>query len=285
MSARLSLREQQSWFALASTDAGGSLEGGARASRLLGRSLPIEQCLTEGPNLSAAERLAIYNDGYFARLIECLADDYPALQYLVGEEQFAVLARAYIRAFPSRSPSLNVYGARMAEFCRARPEPWAPFAVELARLEWALVEVVHAPSARGFTPAALSTIPAAAWKTARLRASPTLRLLSFEYPVNAYFQAFRDGSAPARPEPRRSWTAISRRGLPVTRTELEPAAAALLEDLLSGAPLESAVNELARRSEEPARIADELPRWLADWVASGFFSAVEGSCRARFGTG
>jgi hypothetical protein len=163
----------------------------------------------------------------------------------------------------------------MAELCRTRPEPWAPFAADLARLEWAVVEVIHAPSDAGLSADALAAIPAERWQTARLVASRTLRLLSFDYPANDYYQAFRDGRMPALPERRSSSAAVCRRGLPVTRTDLEPDAALLLEDLVAGFPLQRAVRELERRAFDPASVAHQLPGWLGCWVSSGFFSAIE----------
>lgn len=275
MTIDLRLSEQQRWFVMASTDPSGVHAGAELASRALGRSLSVDACLTAGPRLGAAERLAIYHEGYFARLVECLADDYPALQHFLGAGDFASLARAYIEKFPSRAPSLNAYGARMAEFCRTRSEPWAPFAADLARLEWAVVEAIHAPSTAGLSAEALAAIPAARWQTARLVPSRTLRLLNFDYPVNAYFQAFRDGLMPGVPERYSSSTAVCRRGLPVTRTDLEPDAALLLEDLLAGCPLDSAIRELERRAREPEVVAQKLPAWLGSWVSGGFFSAIE----------
>jgi hypothetical protein len=275
VTAELSLRDQQTWFAIASTHQDDVREGSELASRMLGRPLPIEHCLTDGPSLTAAERLAIYSDGYFARLVECVADDYPALQHCLGVEAFESLARAYIRAFPSRSPSLNAYGSGMAAFCCTRAEAWALFAADLARLEWALVEVIHAPSAPGLAADELSKIPADGWRTARFTPSPTLRLLDFEYPVNDYFQAFREGVAPGIPERHPTSTVVYRRGLPVIRMSLERPAAMLLAELLSGFPLESAVAELERRSRDRNDIVEKLPVWLGTWVANGFFSALE----------
>lgn len=271
MSPYLSLREQQRWFAAAGTHA----DGAALASRTLGRAVTIEECLTDGPALSAAERLEIYSAGYFGRLVECLADDYRAVAYLLGEERFFDLARAYIQKFPSRSPSLNAYGAEMAAFCRTRSEPWAAFAAELSRLEWALVEVIHAPAAGGLAADTLAAIPPARWQTARLVPSPTLRLLRFDYPVNAYFQAFLEDAAPGLPERLASTTAVFRRGLSLERMDLEPEAALLLEDLIIGCPLDSAIAEAARRSKGAADIAQRLPVWLGSWVTNGFFAAIE----------
>lgn len=268
------LRELQRWFASVTTHPEGVLEG--HASR--GRNQKLERLVTPGPQLSAIDRVQIYNDGYFARLVECLTDDYPALSYALGEETFSSLTRAYIEKYPSRSRSLNAYGQQMAAFCRTRTEPWAGFAAALARLEWALVEVVHEPASESLAPDALATIPAARWQTARLLPSRGLRLLGFDYPVNDFFQAFRDERAPEMPERCATATAVYRQGLALWRMGLEPRAALLLKDLVSGVPLAVAVATLETRSQA-AGTSDELarllPHWLGSWVQSGFFRGVE----------
>jgi hypothetical protein len=191
-----SLRELQRWFASVTTHPAGVLDGRLGHER----SQKLERLVTPGPRLSAVERVQIYQQGYFARLVECLLDDYPALSYALGDATFEALARAYIEKHPSRSRSLNAYGQHLATFCRSRPEAWASCAADLARLEWALVEVIHEPVDQRLAPDALAKIPAARWQTARLLPSRGMRLLDFDYPVNDFFQAFRDERAPELPE-------------------------------------------------------------------------------------
>src|SRR6185436_16376618 len=55
--------------------------------------LPIGRMLTRGPKLSVMKRLELYQYAYRARLVECLADDSPAVQYTIGHEEFEALAR------------------------------------------------------------------------------------------------------------------------------------------------------------------------------------------------
>ena len=258
------LRELQRWFASVTTRPEGVLDGPSP-----------ERLVTAGPQLSGLQRLQIYNDGYFARLRECLADDYPALRYALGEDGFAELARAYIAQFPSRSPSLNAYGKPMAAFCRTLSEPWADFAADLARLEWALVEIVHEPISPGLSPEALAALPPSRWQAARLVPSRCLRVLSFDYPVNQFFQAFRDEQAPEMPGRAASSAAIYRQGHALWRMDLDPRAALLLEDLISGAPLAAAVTALESRSRAAGEeLAQLLPQWLGSWVQCGFFRAI-----------
>jgi hypothetical protein len=267
------LRELQRWFASVTTHPDGVPERDADPER----RRKLERLVTPGPSLSAAERLQIYNDGYFARLEECLVDDYPALSYALGADAFSQLAREYIAAHPSRSPSLNAYGAQMAAFCRTRPSSWAGFAADLARLEWALVEVVHEPVTDGSCAEALAALSAARWQTARLVPSRGLRVLGFDHPVNDFFQAFRDGQEPSLPGAAPSAVAVYRQGLALWRMNLEPRAAVLLQDLISGVPLASAVARLERRypgQQAAEELAQRLPQWLGSWVSCGFFGAI-----------
>jgi len=72
--------------------------------------------VTDGPRMTARERLEVYRFGYRARLIECLADDYPVLAETLGETAFEKLCEGYIERFPSSSPSLNYFGRHMARY-------------------------------------------------------------------------------------------------------------------------------------------------------------------------
>jgi hypothetical protein len=268
------LRDLQRWLTSVITHPDGVFEGQVSQAR----SQKLERLIKPGPRLSAALRLQIYCDGYFARLIECLADDYPALCYALGEDTFSSLCRAYIEKHPSRSRSLNYYGAELASFCRTRTEAWAAFAADLARLEWSLVEVVHEPAPGGLAPDALAKVPAWRWQTARLLPSSSLRLLAFDYPVNDFYQAFREERAPEPPAAAPTATAVYRQGLALWRMGLEPRAALLLKKLLTGAPLAVAVEKLegrCRAEGTSADLAQLLPQWLGSWVQSGFFEGIE----------
>ena len=261
-----SLRDLQRWFAAASTHPRGAAAGSREASHALGApAAELESWITRGPGLSALERLQIYNEGYFARLVECLIDDYPALNHAIGAASFERLARAYIQQYPSRSPSLNAYGRRMSAFCRGRPDPWSAFASDLARLEWALVELVHAPAGSKLAPDALSRIPTERWPFVRFLPSPALSLLDFGFPVNEFYQAFRDGGEPELPAARTSATAVFRDGLRLWRLDLSETAAGLLRDLIHGMPLGPAIERLERRVQDTERLRSlggELQRWL-----------------------
>jgi hypothetical protein len=267
-----SLADQQAWFvrAVMTPESEADPEGAEHAEALL----------TPGPQLGALDRLEIYRRAYHARLIECLLDDYPAMAAVLGEIAFETLCRDYIARYPSGGPSLNAFGRHMSALCRdvrAAPTPLWAFCAELAELEWAIVEVIHAAAAPPLTMSALAAVPAKRWPEAVLGPTPALRLLHTRYPVNRYYQAFREGAAPPVPPAEASTVAVYRSGATVWRMDLGPPAAALLEALASGkslgAALEEGAAQLGGRSESEA--AATVSRWFQDWVASGLFCAVE----------
>jgi hypothetical protein len=259
------LREAQTWFADAVTT-----EAAARAA-------PANRWLTAGPRLDASERLAIYRRAYHARLVECLADDYPTLQAALGDDAFEALSSAYIARHPSTSPSLNAFGRHMAAHCASGPAlPHGAFAADLAALEWAIVEVIHAPSAEPLSAEALGSVPPDAWGAARLEPTPALRVVRTAYPVNAYYQAHRDGTNPPIPAPAQASTAVYRSGPTVWRMDLTLPMDALLSRLVSGATLgealEAATASLGDQPEDVA--AARVTGWFREWVSSGLFARV-----------
>jgi hypothetical protein len=220
--------------------------------------------------LPSAERIAVYQRAYFSRLVECLRDDYPALAHALGADEFEASCLEFIEAHPPTSASLNYYGAPLADFCATWRGPHAAFASELARLEWAVVECIHADAERSLDARELGAISEQQWTLARLIASPAAKLLATRYPVHAYYRAFLDGENPAPPALEASTIAVCRRGDRVSRFGVDPRFAGLLRRLMSGEPLASAL----ARAPADASAAAELQRAVSEWVACGLFAAV-----------
>ncbi|HYE07740.1 MAG TPA: DNA-binding domain-containing protein [Planctomycetota bacterium] len=280
--ARADLVALQRWFQSVVTDPASVESGVAAQARAqacgIADAADVERIVTPGPQMSALERLHIYHHAYHARLIDCLADDFPVLKHALGERAFQRLAAAVIARRPSRHPNLNHYGANLVAYVTGDegPVPKRAFAADLARLEWALVEAIHAPSAPALDLATLQAIPAERWAKARFTRSPTLRVLGFAHPVNCYLQEQREGGRPVIP--RRAWsaTAVYRRGFSVWRMDLTRPMAGLLEALLAGRTLEQALATLERTVPRADRavVESRVMRWFSEWVAGGFFAAV-----------
>jgi hypothetical protein len=264
----LGLRAQQEWFA-------------AIISTPQEHPAPVDErsaarLIAPSATLSSLERIDIYRGGYHARLIECLADDYPVLQHALGEDEFEVLCRRYIAQHPSRAPSLNYFGQFMADFCRSQPLSEPGFAADLATLEWAIVLSIHAPTADTIGFEDLSRVPNERWPSVRFRVNPSLKILHLDYPANAYLQAFRQGKDAVVPTARRTSVAVYRTGRSVWRLELEPAMVTLVESLANGATLEQGLAQVqaALSQESEQELAKKVTHCFQHSVSSGLFSAI-----------
>lgn len=142
------LGEVQRWMLTATTYPTGLREG-LRAAHA-GQGLDIHALIATPAGIDPHARLAIYANGYWLRLIECLQAEYPALSRLFGQELFAFFARAYLSQHPSSSPTLHALGARFPHFLRGSQRPRQGqqrqrFPLELAWIERALSEASRAP--------------------------------------------------------------------------------------------------------------------------------------------
>ena len=280
------LRALQHWFAaavmdprgVATTVEEGAVSEAAAASPAEGTlRVPmseLERVLVPSKTLAAIDRLAIYGDAYRARLVECLADDYPALKDAMGDDAFEELCLRYIARHPSTSPNLNGFGRHMAAFCHNEERPPLRFEGDLAALEWAMVEVLHAAAAEKLDLATLAGMPADRWAAARFAPGGAVRVVEFGYPVNAYFQAFRTDEGPCVPDPGWSATAIFRDGATIWRMDLSRAMHALLMMLFGGTALGPALEALAAAGQLTEAEGAEVMVWFRDWVGHGFFAGI-----------
>jgi hypothetical protein len=230
--------------------------------------------VTPSKTLSALERLAIYRTAYHARLIECLSDDYPVLKHALGDAEFAEICRGYVARHPSTGPSLNDFGRHMADFARTALTDVAGFAGDLAKLEWAVVLAIHAPTAPVLATEELAKVPAERWPEVRLVANPSLRILHFAYPVNDYFQAYRSGGAPSIPSGARASVAVYRTGRSIWRLPLTAAMVVLFESLAHGTALGPSLALLEPLLADDPEAAPRVMAWFRQGVSSGLFSGL-----------
>jgi hypothetical protein len=273
----VALRPLQEWLAAAVMHPEGVTASLQRGNALQGQQLDVdsvERVVLPSSTLSGLERIEIYHHAYHERLVECLADDYPALQHALGESPFEALCLAYITEHPSASPNLSFFGRRMSSFCRARPGPASAFSADLAALEWSMVEVLHEALTERLPEGALSAIPPSAWPTASFVSSHSVRVLELGYPVNAYFQAYNTDGQPSVPEPAWSATAVFRDGPTIWRMDLSRAMHVLITALFRGSSLGGALDALAVGGWVTDEDAPQVMRWFHDWVRYGFFERV-----------
>ena len=268
--------------------------GSSEAQQLirLGRD-QLEQVILRSQKLTAGERLSIYANAYYARLVECLGECFPIFRKALGEEVFSRFALEYLQRYPSQSYTLDHLGQNFTRFLReTRPDRsddgsrpaktnWPDFLFDLATLEWTVAQVFDGPGIeqeRVLAPDDLQVLAGERFGQAQLVPVVCLRLLTFRYPVNAYYTAARGAGENEKvsiPDPSAEHVAITRRDYIVRRYTLTAPQRALLEVLQTGGTLTEAISGAAEISQTgDDELAVELQSWFRFWAAECFFQAV-----------
>ena len=193
-----------------------------------------------------AQRFAVYRNNVAVSLRAALSAKYPGVEKLVGEAYFAALAGAFLRARPPTTPRLALYGEDFADFIEAFPPlaPW-PYLADVARLEAAQLQAVHAADADALGPADFAAV--ADLTALRLVLHPSLRVLASRFAVADIADALEAGGDCAGLDPDRAQcVVIVRPRFAVRRLLAPPGMAAFLAALGAGDALIEAAESAAR---------------------------------------
>lgn len=248
-----------------------------------------ELVITRSKSQTALERLSIYANAYYARLLECIQGEFPVLKHALGDEIFNSFAASYLELYPSRSYTLFHLGKNfpryLAEIRPARnPDnptalDWADFLIDVATLELTFNEVFDGPGIEQeewLDVGKLQKISPESLLQARLLPAPCLRLLALSFPVHRYYTSVRRQEEAVMPEPEPTWLAVTRRRYVVRHFELSRPAYELLRALLGGETFGDAIERAVEAAgAEAENLANNLHSWFHDWAAEGFFSDIE----------
>jgi hypothetical protein len=257
----LSLRELQLRFSAALTPGAADVD-------------PVLSRLVRGQGeLDATARLRIYADMYRARLVDVLREDFPRTAAVAGDEAFEALACRYLQRCPSTHPSVRHLGRRLAAFVAGDwPDP--PWLADLARLEWARVEVFDAPDAEPLTLDDLRAVAPADWPTLRFRPIPACEVVETAWPVHQVWSA--NGTA-ADMAPTPTTMRVWREGFSVSHAAMGDVERRVFPLLRRGEPF-AALCAAADTEGDPEAAAREvgalLMRWLDDQLLT---RSIEGS--------
>jgi hypothetical protein len=244
----------------------------------------VEQIIEPSHRQSSVERLSVYANAYYTRLIECLEAEFPVFRQTVGDDTFAEFAVDYLRRYPSQSYTLSQVGENFVRYLNeTKPTPsdsanWPEFLIDLARLERTVSEVFDGPGMETKLPLRsedLLAIDPDLWPRARLTTAACLRLLSLRFPLNDYYTAMRSNNDAALPQMKNSWMAITRRDYIVRRYPLSHCQFTLLEELQRGQTVGQAI--AAAAAVYPGKLeqlAADLQDWFRIWTAAPMFEKV-----------
>lgn len=248
------------------TAPGGVAEG--LANEQLGEE-GLEGVIRSDARLSAHERLEIYANAYFYRLLEVCREDFPATVAVLGDAHFHNLITGYLLEYPPTEPSIDDAGRHLADFLRGHPlSADRPFLADLATLERIMVEVFRAADAVPLEPAAMRSLEPAEWPALKLGLHPASRILDLEWHVEQMVEAIADGAAPPVPARGPLKLIVWRRDSRVRYREVEPDEATALEIARTG-PTFATICEALAQANPAAEPAPLITRMLGRWVAAG----------------
>jgi len=230
------------------------------AAALLDPGLPTPAGCVAPDGRPDAKRFAVYRNNVASSLIAALADAYPAIRRLLGEECFRGIARIYVARDPPRSPVLLEYGAGFPGFLAAfEPLSSLPYLADVARIERAWLEAYHAPEATSLEPSALTGISDLRAADLCFTLHPSLRIVRSPFPALTIWRMnVADG------EPRELSLDAGGEEALITRAEAEvearslpPGGAIFLGSLAGGKTLGEAALA-ASRADEQFNLTDHL---------------------------
>jgi hypothetical protein len=241
--------------------------------------------------LSSFERLEIYNRQYWFRVLSALAEDFPALEALVGKRHFEALAQAYLTENPSRSFTLRNLGSNLENWLRANPQWTAQnhaLAIDVVRLEWAYVEAFDNGELPALTLADIGELGI----DSTVALQPHVRLLRLNYAVDDFIidvhrrqvsasvasnavTKIGGGTRRRRPAsfpPQDICLAVHRFDHLVYYKRMQPEAFCLLESFDRGLSLGAGLDKAFERSTIPeAEQPVQVQQWFANWAELGWF--------------
>lgn len=146
---------------------------------LEGATHVIEQTVTT-KNLTARDRLKIYKQSYYLRLMDILNNGFPILKKFMGKKAFAKVSEDYIISHPSKHFSIGFFSRYFSKFLLTQTN-FSPIYGEIAQFEWMLENVLEAPDAECLILQDLTKISPEQWGYVQFTFHPSVQLMQFHY--------------------------------------------------------------------------------------------------------
>lgn len=233
------------------------------------RTLAAELVRPRAP-LDAVERIDIYANMYFFRLLDALRLDFPAVAALLGDTAFHNRITDYLLVHPSTHYSLRYVGQHLPAFLRqTRTADEPAYLADLATFEWALIESFDALDAVALQAADLAEVAAESWPELRLGLSPSLRLVAAHAPLDTIWAAAKAGDSMDRMDSMDAdarWYRIWRHDLRVFHRGISAGEFAALRRLQNGATFAEICDQVEADGLDgaAAQVFDWIRTWLGD---------------------
>jgi hypothetical protein len=236
----------------------------------------ILPCVSGQSDAAKNSRLDIYRNNVFHSLSDALADLYPVIKRLVGDQFFNATAREYIRQRPPSSAAMVHFGGDFPDFLQGFEHTMTlAYLADVAQVELARHHAYHARDAVALSATDFSAASAEQISQEQLVLHPSVTLLESHYPVFQIWSSNQDEQPNDELIDLDSGgvkLAVYRPRYDVYVREIDGATYALLAALQQGASLESALRGAAELNS-----TSTIPETFAFCIQEGFFTKIIGS--------
>jgi len=267
------LRTLQSWFS--ETISRPLVDGKINPNGTQRSTMEEESAYVVLPNvfLQPSERIEIYNQQYWYRLLTVMQEEYPCVRHLLGIEEFNGLIEEYLTLFPSSSFSLNQLGEQFVHFLESHYSfDDDPTILEAAIYETALSKSFEAKHKPSLNPNLLSKAEQEQLPNVLLKLQDSI----FVYELHYHFEAYRlavenDKDETIFPdlEEKHHFKVIFQHEHTVFQKDISSDEFYLLQAFKRGA----SITEALKNEHLSTEIADHIHEWFANWVRLGWFIA------------
>lgn len=242
--------------------------------RMMGKGNTIDAILGNGGPF-----MRVYEHAYVARQQEIISEQMPALQALLGDEQFAAMTEQYVQDNPPTRRSARWIGEHLPTWLR-RHGAWCelPALADMAAFEWALAHAFDAQDEEPIAMDDLASVPPEAWPVLTFVTHPALSLIELGHDVAPFQRAIADEMEPSEAPvalDARTTFAVWRNleSMIVQYRPLEPDESVALKAASTGASFADICEDLAIVHGEEAPL--HAAGYLRGWVEAGWMTDVQ----------
>jgi hypothetical protein len=230
----------------------------------------LEDVVHDSSKLAAKDHLAIYQRSYIARLRNCMATQFSALEYALGEDIFTAFADDYLASRPSYNYNLALLGKHFPEYLEAnRPdkeapqkEDWIDFVIELAQFEYDLGVIFEQKAEEDYELAQPDTLEE------NLQLVPICELFQFDFPTRQFYSDFRHQKEPNLPYSQKAYCVVLRHNFKLTVYDLHQEQYEFLHLLKNGLTVPQAKTQFKNHHSDFDTV---WSNWKSRWIEAKIF--------------
>lgn len=239
--------------------------------------------LTGNDRLLPVEQLEIYRQQYWLRHSSSLVEDFPGLGGILGQQAWERLVEGYLTAHGPQGWTLRDLGRHLPAYIAGATDlPHRLLCEDMARLEWAYIELFDAAESAPLDLAKLATLAPDTLEAGSIVLQPALVLMEVQYPVATLRQelvahaASENSGSVAVPAPDPQQLVLYRgQNLRLYHRPVPPEAFALLRGMQKGLSLVAACQfALSAVPEAGESLQEHVGHWFGQWSKRGWISDV-----------